>query len=295
MDFFRILKTKIQNLPTSRRTTLIAILFLVWLSFIAYSVWPKPAVKITMLDVGQGLSVLIEDQNNFQILFDAGDGNSVLPPLAKAMPIWDTHINVIAISHTHADHIQGFIEILKRYRIDEVWLIDQESKNDIFIELQKVINSLSPNKPRIKLGWQRILPSGLQIKALHPSADFSQTMPEHAHDAGLVLQVLYKKEGLILLAGDLEAKNEEQLILNCQNLTSLRCQTDFEILQVSHHGSKNTSGEEFLQSFFFNQAWISTGVDNKFNHPHTEALERLTNFAIIKRTDLDGSQIYSYK
>jgi len=262
-----------------------------------YIFWPQPASKITMLDVGQGLSVLIEDNNGYQILYDAGPGSKILPELAKALPVHDNHINVIALSHTHADHLQGFIEVLERYRIDEVWLVEQNSQSDVYQKFIELINSLSPNKTRIKTGWQRILPSGLHIKALHPNESYPQTIPEHAHDAGLVLQISdQNNEGLMLLTGDLEAKNETQLINNCQRLSSLRCQNNFAILQVSHHGSKNTTTDEFLQSFTFKQAWISAGVDNKFNHPHPDTVVRLNEANIyIKRTDLDGGLIYSYK
>lgn len=246
----------------------------------------QPQPSIVFLDVGQGLSILFSDTNEWQMLFDGGEGTAVLPKLAEEMNITDRHLNVIALSHTHRDHIEGLIEVLTRYQVDEVWWSGTVEDNDVFNTWQKAVENSAAKVTFITAGWERLLPSGWKITALHPPTDI---VKDHPHDSGVVFQ-LSNENQTILLTGDLEKHNEEGILKLCQTSYFINCQTNNVWLQVSHHGSRNTTNDAWLEYWHPQKAIISAGVDNRYNHPHTETLDRLIRHQIpFFRTDQTGT------
>jgi len=72
-------------------------------------------------------------------------------------------------------------------------------------------------------------------------------------------------------------------------LNQVKQSLDSEVLKVSHHGSKTSSGEEFIAEVSPEIAVISVGKDNKYGHPHREVLDTLTKYGIrVLRTDENG-------
>ena len=76
---------------------------------------------IVFFDVGQGDSILIQ-KNNFQILVDGGPDNKVLFEISKYMNPLDRKIEIIILTHPHADHIKGLLYVIENYEIGEVWI-----------------------------------------------------------------------------------------------------------------------------------------------------------------------------
>ena len=92
----------------------------------------------------------------------------------------------------------------------------------------------------------------------------------------------------LLFMGDANIKSEEYILENYD----IR---DITILKVGHHGSSTSSSEEFIESVSPTYALISAGVDNKFNHPHEEIIERLEeNGSIIFNTQEDGMVMFDF-
>lgn len=243
---------------------------------------------VSFLDVDQGLSVLFTDNNGWQLLYDGGPGNNLLPELAKEMPITDNTIDVIALSHTHRDHIEGLIEVLNRYQVNEIWWSGVNGQGDVFTAWQEAVSNSGARVIEIKAGWERLISSGWVIRALHPTGTIIGT---HPHDSALVLQLVSANQ-TITLTGDLEDRNEQSIIQMCQQSLFLRCVTDNNLLQVSHHGSRNTTKDEWLDYFNPQQAIISVGEGNNFGHPHQETLDRLNAHGIpYFRTDQTGTII----
>ncbi len=85
----------------------------------------------------------------------------------------------------------------------------------------------------------------------------------------------------MLLTGDVEGEGEEQLTKKLEG--QYRGYT-WEVLKAAHHGSKNSSSEEFLRQVKPAYVFISAGQTNRYGHPHQETIERLTDV---------GSKIYS--
>ena len=86
-----------------------------------------------------------------------------------------------------------------------------------------------------------------------------------------------------LITGDADAFVEKMLVKYCPI-------PDIELLVVGHHGSKNSSCEEFLRATSPELAVISAGANNSYGHPADETLERLEERgAEIHRTDQEGT------
>ncbi len=75
----------------------------------------------------------------------------------------------------------------------------------------------------------------------------------------------------MLLTGDVEGKGEELLT---ETLKAEYADTSWEVLKAAHHGSKNSTGENFLKAAGPLYGLISAGRDNRYGHPHPETLER---------------------
>ena len=100
------------------------------------------------------------------------------------------------------------------------------------------------------------------LKCLHPLSDYEW---KTENDYSLVLQLEYGNfRGLF--TGDLERDGEQEIIRRC---------SDMDYLKVGHHGSKNSSSEEFLQRILPDIAVLSAGKNNRYGHPSGEVLERL--------------------
>src|SRR3989344_2929728 len=78
-------------------------------------------LTFVMLDVGQGEALFIESPTGTQIMFDGGGAKSVLGPLARAMSPFDKSIDALVITNPDADHIGGFVDILKNYTVGGVF------------------------------------------------------------------------------------------------------------------------------------------------------------------------------
>ena len=88
--------------------------------------------------------------------------------------------------------------------------------------------------------------------------------------------------------GDASIKSEEYILdnYNLENIT---------ILKVGHHGSRTSSSEEFIRTINPTYALISAGVNNKFNHPNVEVVERLEeNGSIIFNTEINGMVMFDF-
>ncbi len=98
-------------------------------------------LRVTFFDVGQGDSIFIQTPNNKDILIDGGPNRSVLEKLGDSMLFYDKTIDIIIITHAHADHISGVIEVLKRYKVNEIYYNGVFYNSDIYVELLKQVNN----------------------------------------------------------------------------------------------------------------------------------------------------------
>lgn len=210
---------------------------------------PKNQWRIDMLDVGHGLAVVIS-QNQSAILYDTGAKWQKSDAAEKViMPFLRWHnfkLEGIIISHEHSDHIGG-LATLKRY-YPEAWLMSSSIQLD----------NQYPCVNAQQLNWHN-----LQINALWPNA-----LQTDAFNDGSCVVKISNDNFSILLTGDLERLQEEQLII------ARRDQLDATVLQVPHHGSNTSSSYPFLVHVKPQISLFSVARYNPWHLPANNVLAR---------------------
>jgi competence protein ComEC len=235
-------------------------------------------LKIEFLDVGQGDAIYIKTVSGQDILIDGGPDNSVLAGLGKVMDLSDREINLVILSHPHADHLTGLVEVLQRYKVDEVWETGVAYPSATYDEFEKEIQTKNIPEKFVRAGDEKNF-GETKISILYPLLELKNQKIDNLNNSSIVARLNYLNF-TALFPGDLE--KDAQAKVPTENLFST-------ILKVPHHGSQNGLSESFLKAVRPAVAVISVGKDNKFGHPHEATLNLLKQLAIkYYRTDQDG-------
>ncbi len=246
--------------------------------------YPAHNLQITFLDVGQGDGICMELPDGRVYLMDGGSsdvskvGNYRLVPFLKAKGI--RKIDAVFLSHGDADHINGIAELLeeKQISIDCVCL-PAGAEQEEFAEIKDLARARNISVRTIQAGdfWEN---NGTKFWCLNPA-----DVTESGNAASVVLYMEYQDFSM-LLTGDLEGGGEKSVAA----LLRSNAITGISVLKVAHHGSKNSTKEEFLRQCSPAVAVISCGEHNTYGHPHKETLERLNDMGTaIYRTDCSGA------
>lgn len=247
---------------------------------------PSGRLEVTVLDVGQGDAVLVRFPDGFSLLIDAGGmshgdfdvGARVVGPALRSLGL--LHLDLLAITHAHRDHIGGAASIMRQFHPDAVWLGSMPRDDAVVRHLEEMAAAdgspvVSPRRGvRLSVG-------GARLEVLHPVSPASRG-PAAANGDSLVLRIVFGERD-VLLTGDMESPVEEDLVRSGRPLHA-------EVLKVGHHGSATSSGERFLESVAPGLALISVGASNPWGHPAPEVVRRLARRgARVLRTDRDGA------
>lgn len=251
---------------------------------IVYDLTRPQFLEINFFDVGQGDAIFIETPRRQQILIDGGPDSTILEKLTKEMPFWDRSIDLIILSHPESDHLLGLLEVLKRYKIENILWTGVIRDTSGYKEWVRLIKN-EKAKIFISVAGQKIILSRSDInnflEILYPFENLKEQEFKDSNDTSIVARLVFDKNSF-LFTGDLYKSGEKKLVEKGVDI-------DSEILKVSHHGSKTSSLEEFIEKVSPEMAIISVGKDNRYGHPHQEVLETLVKYGItILRTDLDG-------
>lgn len=234
--------------------------------------------EVIFFDVGQGDSIFIKTPKGKSILIDGGPDNSVLSQLGDNYFYFQRQIDWLIISHEHDDHIIGLIEIIKRYKINNIVYLDNNYSSIIFLELlaqakRKKINIISLQK-NAELGFEK----DCRLNLFNPLL-----LNVLADDNNSLIVKFDCRNSKVLFTGDNSAKVEEKLIASNWDLSA-------GVLKAAHHGSKTANSLEFINKIHPSLFVISVGKENKFGHPSGEVLERIKDLGLdAKRTDQVGN------
>ncbi len=238
-------------------------------------------LKVYFLDVGQGDGIFIETPNGNQVLVDGGPDSKIVQELAEVMPFYDREIDLVVVSHPHADHITGLVEVLERYDVGNILEAKEFYNSPVFNVWQKAQEEEGAKLIEAGVGMEVDLGNGVRLKVIYPDKSYKGVLLSKPHQANVVLKLSYKNFEL-LLTGDMEKSIESELIDRGIDVRA-------DILKVGHHGSKTSSLENFLRTVQPQLAFIQVGQKNLYRHPSPEITQRLENFGIkYYRTDLDG-------
>jgi competence protein ComEC len=238
-------------------------------------------LHVWFLDVGQGDAIFIQAPNGNQVLIDGGPDNKVLQELGRIMPFNDRSIDMVVLSHPHADHLRGLIEVLKNYEVGLVLENKIPCDSPECQEWHKV--EQKSEAIQAETGEVADLGNGVQLRVLYTrQPDARANAAKNAHDYMVVTELEYGGE-TVLFMGDAE-KNIEQSLIRAN--PDLRAQ----FLKIGHHGSKTSTTEDFIRAISPLLAFIEVGARNSYNFPNPDVLTRLENHGIkYYRTDKDGT------
>jgi competence protein ComEC len=272
------------------------------LASLVIATYPFPAVvergalEVDVLDVAQGDSILAISPQGSTLLIDGGGrfagfrGREEVPgpdPGEEAVSayLWSRgiqKIDAVALTHAHQDHIGGLKVVLENFSVGRLWL-GRETQTPALGQLKKIAEE---RHIRIEheLRGQSFLWDGVQVDFLWPQISPEEIAPSAKNNDSLVVRLQYKERS-VLLPGDAE-KQAEYAMLSETDAGKLHA----DVLKVGHHGSKNSTMPEFLESVGPRIAIISAGEQNPYGHPSPELLERLRGSgARILRTDQEGA------
>lgn len=242
--------------------------------------------RVIFLDVGQGDAILISD-GSYQMLIDGGrDGKLLLNKLGKYIPFWDRNIEVMLATHPDQDHIAGLINILNSYNVKTVIKTEDQSDTQTFKRFQNDVANEKAENIEAKRDTIIKFPSGAEVKIIYPLSEIGDIQDSQSNSGSVVIKINYG-ENSFLLTGDFP-KDRENEILNFD--------IGSKVLKVAHHGSKYSTGAEFLEKVNPTNAVISVGKDNSYGHPNEEILNLLKEKNInVLRTDEKGDIIFECK
>ncbi len=245
-------------------------------------------LHLVFCDVGQGDAIFIRTSTGSNILVDGGPDDSVLNCLSKHMPFWDKKIQLIILTHPHADHFTGLISVIKRYNVMSYDTENVENPGFGTKILQDNLALKNLSAKYLQKGDRLTNQSNFSLLILWPSADFVQNStsnsPSEAKNLDLngfsVVQLLSYGSFKALLTGDAGVMVEDKIAKETGKI---------DVLKVPHHGSKTGMSDFFLKEISPSLGVISVGAKNLYGHPGQEALTLLRNNNIkILRTDKDG-------
>jgi competence protein ComEC len=239
-------------------------------------------LTLHFLDVGQGDGAVIRTPGGHWVMIDAGPagerndaGRRVVAPFLARQGA--RSLTIVIISHAHADHLGGVPSVLARLRAGEVVEPGRLTPDVAYTRFLGVLDSARIPWHAGRTG-ERFVLDGVTFSVLHPAATW-EGWGEDLNEDSLVLQVEYGAFQA-LFAGDAGLRAEADMRGRVPRV---------DLLKVGHHGSRGSTGDEWLDSLTPRVGVISVGR-NDYGHPAPETLRRLARHGIeIRRTDQDGT------
>lgn len=233
-------------------------------------------LKVHFIDVGQADATLFQFKNRdreYNLLFDAGDWNrrDVVNYL-QSQGI--TTLDVVIISHPHADHIGQLEHIMNQFTVHEVWMSGNTASSQTFQRALEAVLASDANYEEPRAG--DIYDIGpLTLEVLHPahlSGDLNQD--------SISIRFVYGNVAF-LLTGDAYKQNERAMMERASTIQA-------NVLQLGHHGSNTSTDQQFLEAVNPDIAIYSAGSNNSYGHPHAEVVSLIQN----KDIDLYGTDVH---
>lgn len=246
------------------------------------------ATSVIFFDIGQGDAALITTSARQTILIDGGPDRSILRKLGTALPWGDKTIDLVILSHPHADHVTGLTYVLERYQVGHVLMTGAVHTTPEYLRFLELVKKRHVPVTIAQAGQRLAFEGGVNVEVLWPEQSLAGVQVDDLNDTSIVNRVTFGQRSL-LFTGDTPAANEAALISSGATLKA-------DILKVAHQGSRTSSTEDFLQAVAPEVAVISVGAKNSYGHPHGEVVERLARLvATVLRTDRDGDIQFKLK
>lgn len=234
--------------------------------------------RITAIDVGQGASTLMEFPGGTVMLMDGGGfsdnrifdmGQRVVAPLLWRKKI--ARVDILALSHPNADHLNGLIFIARHFHVRELWLNGDVNTTWGYKELMDVCREKGIAVRILDTRTRDKTVGGVTLSVLHPPPGYAMKMgadqQDRRNNASLVVHARLEKTAF-LFTGDIMVEAEKALVQR----EGLRLAST--VLFAPHHGSRTSSSADLIAAVQPQAVVISAGVGNRFGFPHAEVTDR---------------------
>lgn len=242
-------------------------------------------LKVHFIDVGQGDSTLIQTPDGRTMLVDAGDQDHGDRLVSYLLSKGVRRIDLMVITHSHADHIGGLPSVLEEFGVSKVldagFAHGSMAYDTVLrtIESRRIDYTIADDQVRPQLGTQ------VSIDVLWPPKGYRVESESALNDGSVVLRVRFGAVS-VLLTGDIQSEAEGRILADQHELQST-------IMKVAHHGSEYSTSNEWLQVVKPEYAVISVGEGNEYGHPAQDTLDHLIAASIrVYRTDMNGTVVF---
>jgi len=275
-----MVKEKVFSKQVISLLVIVAIALLV-LGINIFRTLPDGKLHLIFCDVGQGDGILLKTPKGDKVLIDGGPDDSVLSCLGRFMPFYDRNLELMVLTHPQADHMIGLISVFERYDVEKVLRTTAINRTAGFEEFRKAEISEKSQEFQALSDSKINLDTNLTAAILWPPPGNLASVAD-LNDTGIVLRVDFGQFCALLTA---DAGNFVWTELSAAGELS-----PCYLLKVAHHGSKNATNEQFLQSISPKIAVISVGAHNRYGHPHKQVIDELESRKIqVLRTDQKGT------
>lgn len=252
---------------------------------------PKGLLRITVLDVGQGDSILIDFPDGRAMLVDGGGipsspvdpGVRVVGPELRGRRRGS--VDTAVLTHPHPDHVTGLASALPSIRVGELWDTAAGSGTGAPAAYSALRRAMAragvPVLEPDRLCGHPVDVGGAVARVIAPcpNIDLSQS----GNNNSIVMRLEYGATSAMLM-GDAEVGEEARILAGSS--TPLRA----DLLKVGHHGSRTSSSSAWLDAVRPRVAFVTSGVRNRYGHPAPETMRAMAERGIrVFRSDVDGA------
>lgn len=244
-----------------------------------YERWFSDRLRVTIMDVGQGSSALIEMPRGYCILIDGGGTDNRVFDVGEkivAPYLWRKKIHTIdlmILSHPDSDHVNGLVFVARHFNVKQLWTNGQGLNSNACRELMDIVREKRIVLPAFEAIQRDVRIHGTFLNILHPPRDFEPGLADDkdANDHSIVLKLQHGQTSF-LLPGDITRNAEKRLV----DAAGARLQS--QVLLSPHHGSATSSSDHFLRSVRPEIVIVSAGWRNRFGFPHPSVMERYQRY-----------------
>lgn len=234
--------------------------------------------QVIFFDVGQGDSAIVTSTRGKTLLIDGGPDKTVLYKLGKFLPWWKRDIDAILLSHAHADHLVGILEVLKRYKIDTIILPDAFYTTKEQSALREYLETEDIQSLFISSKRSEIFDKGISLDFFHPERSYKEKQEKNPNNTSILLKIRFASSA-VLFTGDIESQAQAE---------NLNEDLQSDILKFPHHGSSDSLNPAFLKKVSPLITVVSSG-ENSYGHPSLRTIRAIENLpSRVLRTDKDG-------
>jgi len=245
-------------------------------------------LELTALDVGQGDAIHIRTPSGKHILVDAGrwspggnSGERTIIPYLKHRGV--DEIDAVILSHPHADHIGGMPDLIRKVPVKTIYQSSRAYDSRLYERYMFLADSMDVPIQSVNAGDMIDIDPAIRLFILGPEENASGNI----NNASVSFRLDYAKT-TFLFTGDAEKSQERSLVDRYGDFLNA------DLLKTGHHGSKTSSGSFFLDYVTPDITMTSVAFNNRFGHPHPEAVLSLNKSGAKNYfTSLSGALIFS--